>query len=133
LARCKGERDYCQRLLKWRDQIPKQVPPGAVLLVASQGDDNLLNFGAIQGRHFPQTEDGMYGGTPADGEEAFRQLEAMRGKGATHLLIPAWMTWWLDFYETLRVHLEKTARLAAKDSDYLLYELVSSEALKIQA
>ena len=42
----------------------------------------------------------------ADGKEAIAHLEALRGKGATHLVFPSTAFWWLEHYADFRRHLE---------------------------
>ena len=74
------------------------------MLVVSNGDDELLRLGAARRAwHFPQQEDGVWAGYhPADSAEAIAHLEALRDRGATHILIPQTAFWWLDYYTGLR-------------------------------
>ena len=94
-------RDLVERI---REVVDRELPPDATVLVVSNGDDELLELGANRrGWHFPQTEDGTYAGHhPADSAEAIAHLEALREKGATHILFPQTAFWWLDFYEAFR-------------------------------
>jgi GT2 family glycosyltransferase len=87
-----------------REVADRELPPDATVLVVSNGDDELLELGANRrGWHFPQTEDGTYAGHhPADSAEAIAHLEALREKGATHILFPQTAYWWLDHYDVLR-------------------------------
>lgn len=97
----------------------------AVVAVVSRGDSSLLELGAGRAWHFPRADDGSYAGEyPPAGPGAVTLLEAVRGRGATHLLVPAPASWWLDFYGELRSHLDRRYRLlAASDGTGVLYDL----------
>lgn len=101
------------------------LPAGSRVLVLSKGDYRLVDLGGVEGWHFPQTEDGTYGGyNPPDSEVAIAHLEALRAKGANYLLIPQPALWWLEYYEGFRRHLEDRYRLAVRDYDScLIYSL----------
>ena len=114
------------RTLVWRVRVAAQavLPPGADVAVVSRGDDELLRLEGRSARHFPQNEAGVYSGSyPADSREAVRQLEAVRARGVTHLLLPSTAFWWLDHYEGLRRHLGENGRLVARDDDCAVYAL----------
>jgi hypothetical protein len=99
-----------------RDVVRSTVPAGAKALVISRGDYRLLELGGAEGWHFPQTADGIYGGYhPPDSAVAVAHLEALRAKGASHLVIPQTSLWWLDHYEAFRKHLEERHELLVRD------------------
>jgi len=99
-----------------RSVLQEAVPAGAIVLVASKGDDELTRIDGRTAWHFPRTEDGVYSGYhPADAESAIASLEAERGRGADFLLVPPPTLWWLDFYAELRAHLEGRYTLAVRD------------------
>ena len=90
-----------------RERAAEVIPSGATVLVAGKGDEALLRLDGRTGWHFPMAEDGRYAGFhPAGDTAAIAQLEALRARGADHLLLPATTLWWLDHYEGLRRHLE---------------------------
>jgi hypothetical protein len=105
--------------------IRESVPPGAIVLVVSKGDDRLLALPGCKGWHFPQTSGGVFAGHyPADSEAAIAHLEALRTKGAKYLLLPGTASWWLEHYSGFKQHLEQHYRLVFfKDSVCNLYEL----------
>ncbi len=83
------------------------LPARATVAVISRGDDDLLALNGRQGRHFPQTADGVYAGFyPSDGKTAIGHLESLRARGTDYLLIPSTAFWWLDHYTDFRAHLE---------------------------
>ena len=90
-----------------RELIRAAVPAGATVLVASRGDEAILNIDGRQGWHFPQDEHGVWPGYyPSDGVEAVAHLEELRIRGADYLALPEAAAWWLDHYAELREHLE---------------------------
>lgn len=91
-----------------REAVTESVPAGAVVLVVSRGDRELLRFDERTGRHFPQAPDGHYGGHhPADSEQAIAHLEELRAKGATHLVFPPTAAWWLGHYDAFASYLDE--------------------------
>ncbi len=76
------------------------------VLVASKGDASLLDIPVQRVAHFPQDLSGEYAGFhPADDVSVVAHLEALRHEGYDTLVLPAFVTWWLDFYRGLRRHL----------------------------
>ena len=106
------------------------VPDEAVVAVVSRGDDDLVDLPVGRGVHFPATTDGSYAGEyPPHGGAAVALLEAARGRGVTHLLVPAPSAWWLSHYEELRAHLDRRYRLVAtSEGTGTLYELAGRTA-----
>lgn len=100
--------DYDRLVERVREVACTTLPPEATVIVVSRGDDRLL---ALEGRtawHFPQTVDGAYAGSyPVDGQHAILEIEALRARGADHLLFPGTALWWLDHYVVLKQHLER--------------------------
>lgn len=84
-----------------RAYAEKTLPDEAVVIVVSNGDDELLELGARRrGLHFPQTEDGTYAGHhPGTSGEALAHLDALKSQGAQYILFPSTAAWWLDYYE----------------------------------
>jgi GT2 family glycosyltransferase len=101
--------------------------PWADVLVVSNGDADLLELDGATAQHFPQGPDGQYTGHhPADGEDAVRQLEARRERGARYVLFPRTTTWWLEHFAALREHLESHATEVGSSDDCRVFELVPS-------
>jgi GT2 family glycosyltransferase len=90
-----------------REAVCSAVPPDATVLVVTRGDETLLELDGRRAQHFPQAREGGWAGHhPADSAEAIGHLEALRGDGATYLVVPPTYRWWLSHYEGLRDHLE---------------------------
>ena len=99
-----------------RTTVETAVPPGAVTLVASKGDEQLVGFSGRTGWHFLRNEKGQYAGHyPADSAAAIEALERLRTSGASYLVFPQVAFWWLDHYTGLRDHLDRHARVAVRD------------------
>ena len=109
---------YHQILHRMRGIVRAVLPPEAVVLVVSRGDDALLDLDGRTGWHFPMHDDGAYAGHhPADSDEAIRHLEDLRARGAGFLLIPSTASWWLDYYADFARHLERCYRVVARRDD----------------
>jgi hypothetical protein len=101
----------------FRRFVIASVPERAVVLVVSRGYEPLLELNGIAARHFPPS----IGFDPRDAQDAIRQVETERERGATHLALPAPELWWLDHYAGLREHL--AAREVARGSAGVVYSL----------
>ena len=81
--RIRPNAEYDAAVARIRQRAAKLLPPGARLLVVSKGDESLLDLPGIRAEHFPQDAGGGYCGyNPADGAEAMRMLDALRGRRA---------------------------------------------------
>jgi hypothetical protein len=109
---------YPQLIQRVRRTVRSALPPDATVLVVSKGDDELLNLYGRRAWHFPQADGGVYAGHhPTDSAEAVAHLEALRARGADHLLFPRPALWWLNHYAGLRQHLEKEYSAVVRQKD----------------
>lgn len=109
---------YHRLLHRVRGIVRAALPPQAVVLVVSRGDDALLELDGRTGWHFPMTDEGTYAGHhPGDSAEAINHLEELRARGAEFLLIPDTASWWLDYYVEFTRHLERGCRVVARCDD----------------
>jgi GT2 family glycosyltransferase len=114
-------RDLRERV---RRIVTSRVPDGSQVIVVSHGDDDLVAFGGAQGRHFPQTTDGVYAGHhPADSTEAIEHLEALRAKGGRYFVLPSTGFWWLEHYAELARHLDSNYDEVFRDDACIVFEL----------
>jgi GT2 family glycosyltransferase len=99
-----GYRRLVERI---RSAVTRAVSPGAMVLVISRGDRDLVELEGVDGRHFPQDPAGGYlGHHPHDSAEAVAHLEALRAAGAQYLVVPSSAYWWLDHYTGFAEHLD---------------------------
>jgi D-alanine transfer protein len=129
LATVNKELKYQQLIKRVREVAQTVVPAKAVVIVVSDGDEDLLKLGDREGWHFPQIDNGMYAGhRPADSAEAIAHLEALRSKGGSFMLFPNTTFWWLDYYAEFRKHLESHYRVVARHEDScLIFDLRQQE------
>lgn len=112
-----------------RAAVARVAPAGAVVLVVSKGDPDLLDLGPARGQHFPQTADGIYAGAhPPSGAAAVEQLESLRAAGARFLAVPATAFWWFEHYADFARHLEARYQRVWADSHCVVYRLVRGAA-----
>ena len=115
---------YTQLVRRVRTVVEAAAPPGAQVLVATRGDDQLLVFEGRRGWHFPREREGKYAGCyPADSEAATAHLEELRAQGATHLALPRTGFWWLAYYDGLFRHLDRNYRRIRTENEVILYDL----------
>jgi hypothetical protein len=129
---------YQEVVERIRVVVAGTLPAGSRVLVISKGDYRLVDLGGCEGWHFPQTDEGVYGGFhPPSSDVAIAHLEALREKGADYLLIPQTALWWLEFYDGFRQHLESRYRLVVMSHDvchvYSLREPAKARTLRSDA
>jgi GT2 family glycosyltransferase len=108
-----------------RELVARTLPPEAVVLVVSRGDEDLLRLQSRRALHFPPSKEGGWAGYhPATAEEAVAQLEEMRVEGGQFLLLPSTGLWWLDHYGAFGEHLERNYPVVARhDETCVIYSL----------
>ena len=122
---------YTAMARRVEEAVGRHVPSGSRVLVASHGDDALVELDGREAWHFPQHDDGTYAGHyPADDGEAISHLEELRERGADYLVLPATSLWWLDHYEGFRRHLERYPRPIEDPESVVIYELSEPAEVK---
>jgi hypothetical protein len=125
-------REYEGLVSEVRERAAELIPSGATVLVVGKGDEALLRLDGRTGWHFPMAEDGRYAGShPAGDTAAIAQLEALRARGADHLLLPATTLWWLDHYQGLRRHLEDRYTALLTDEHCAIYRLSAEPGARV--
>ena len=110
-----------------REILTARLPEDSITLVISSGDDRLVDLGELDAWHFPRTPGGEWAGWhPAQSEDAIARLEELRLVGATHLAVPRFAFWWLDFYDGFALHLEERHDLAMEEEACKVFELKSA-------
>ncbi|MDH3708194.1 MAG: glycosyltransferase, partial [Acidimicrobiia bacterium] len=107
-----------------RERIQRVGVPGAVVLVASGGDEALVDVGSHPCWPFPQGRDGGWAGyEPADGRSAVTHLEAQVARGARYFVLPRRAFSWRHRYPELYTHLETTGRRLYADDELQMWDL----------
>ena len=109
--------DYVHLTHRIQQVVSEKLPPEAVVLVVSRGDDELLRLEQRRA-HFPPSEEGGWAGHhPATSEDAVTQLEAMREAGGEFLILPSTGLWWLEHYRSFGDHLERNYTAVVRDEE----------------
>jgi GT2 family glycosyltransferase len=110
--------EYERMTRRIRKIVAERLPPEAVVLVVSRGDDALLELESRETLHFPRSDEGGWAGHhPATSEDAVAQLEAMRAEGGQFLVLPRTGLWWLDHYREFGEHLERNYAVLVRDAE----------------
>jgi hypothetical protein len=119
---------YRELIEQVRDCICLHVPQGAVVLIASKGDEELIRIEGYRAWHFPQNAAGVYAGHhPANSLEAIVHLRHVYSKGAQYLVFPWTARWWLEHYRELANHLDTAHQLTVSQAGVcVIYELRES-------
>jgi glycosyltransferase involved in cell wall biosynthesis len=117
--------EYARSKIRTLVAIERAVPQGDnVVLVASDGDHQLLELDGREGRPFPTDGEGSNGSRrPPDGASAIANLEHAQAEGAEFLVIPAASRWWLTHYRELAEHLDRECARIWTDEDAVIYRL----------
>jgi glycosyltransferase involved in cell wall biosynthesis len=120
---------YSDATSRFQALVRDALPRDATVAVVSRGDADLVSLDGLRAWHFPQRGDGVYlGYYPADSVAAIQHLEALRGKGAEFLAIPASSFWWLEHYTEFARHLTERYELVLRDeSACAVYALVQRD------
>jgi 4-amino-4-deoxy-L-arabinose transferase-like glycosyltransferase len=105
-------------------ELNRTMPAKSLIVAADYGDPTVFYYAERKGWHFLE-RDGVYNGHPTSSSDAIADLEALRRKGATHLVFYPGTLWWLDYYKEFAQHLNKTARLMRKTSEFEILQLNS--------
>ena len=99
--------------------------PGEVVLVASGGDDDLVDRrGPIRAGRSPRgATAGGPGYDPVDGRAAINHLEAQRARGARYFVLPKPAFGWRYRYPELFEHLETAYQRVHQDEHLVVYDL----------
>jgi hypothetical protein len=116
---------YDQLRHRFVQLIQDVTPQGAMIAVASKGDETLTQIPERRGEHFPRGGNGGYAGFyPADSADAVAQLEALRGDGVDFLALPSSAFWWLDHYGEFASYLEhRYCQLVRSDDTGVVFDL----------
>ena len=103
-------------------KLKNLTPAGALVIAADNGDPTVLYYAERKGWHFLE-KNGIYDGEPKDSAQAIVDLEELRKRGASYLVFTSNTSWWLDYYEQLGQHVQRTATLMDETSEFKIYKL----------
>lgn len=104
-----------------REAVCRHVPPDSTIIVATNGEEELLDLHGRRAWHFPQAENNQDAGhDPVNSAAAIVQLEFLRSKGADYFLLPSTTLWWIDHYVKFSKHLEHRYHVVFRDDQTCL-------------
>jgi len=103
-------------------ELKKVTPPDALIVAADMGDPTIFYYAERKGWHFLEN-DAIYNGNPDDSQQAIKDLERLRRRGATHFVFTRNTFWWLHSYPEFGRHLAQTANLIEATPEFKIYEL----------
>lgn len=126
-----GGRDIDATLIQLRSVVGGLLPTGTRVLVATRGDERLLDLGGPVGCHFPQNAYGRHASDPVDGGAVIANLDSLRQSGAEFLVIPRSADWWLDRYPDFRNYIRSRFPLVTRQEHICtIYDLATSIKVK---
>ena len=115
-------RGYLDKALALRlcKDVVDIVPSGESLILVA--DSMATEFPIRDMRPFLE-RDGVYWGSPADDDEAIRELERMRSSGSAFIVF-SWLSfWWLDYYSGLHQYLRARFRCVRQNESLVAFDL----------
>jgi GT2 family glycosyltransferase len=111
-----------------REVVRTTVPEDGTVIVASKGDESMLDLYGREAWHFPQEPTGEYAPQyPTGATAVIAHLEALRAGGADYLLVPKPMFGWLRGHPKFSQYLSHHYSLAVEDEETCaIYELRKS-------
>ena len=97
-------------------------PPGALIVAADNGDPTLLYYARRKGWHFLEAA-GIYNGEPRDSAQAIADLEELRKRGASYLVVTSSTSWWLDYYAELGQYVADNSAEVEATTEFKIYKL----------
>jgi SAM-dependent methyltransferase len=113
---------------RMRERVIATVPPRATVLVATRGEEHLLEL-TRPAWHFPQNGAGAYVPASTDSRALMAQLDELRARGAEYLVIPRSSLGWLEDLPDFRQYLELRYGALSPDPERdacVIYKLTGS-------
>jgi hypothetical protein len=96
------------------------TPSNALIAAADNGDPTVLYYAERNGWHFLE-KNGIYDGEPKDSAQAIVDLEELRKRGASYLVLTSNTSWWLDYYEQLGEYVQSNSTLVEVTPEFKIY------------
>jgi glycosyltransferase involved in cell wall biosynthesis len=107
-----------QLLLRELPEIVESAVPGtATVLVASNGNDALVQLNRLSGWDLPATA-----------ASAITHVQALQARGEEFLVLPGTASWWLDDYAALKQYLDSHYPTVWNEKRCVIYQLSESQA-----
>jgi len=103
-------------------ELNKITASDALVVAVDGGNPAIFYYAKRKGWHFLE-QNGIYGGSPKNSQQAISDLERLRRQGATHLVFTTNTFWWSESYPELTQHLSETATLLEATPEFKIYTL----------
>jgi len=103
-------------------ELNKITASDALIVAVDGGNPAIFYYAKRKGWHFLE-QNGSYGGTPKNSQQAITDLERLHREGATHFVFTKNTFWWLKSYPELTQHLSETATLLEATPEFKIYKL----------
>jgi Dolichyl-phosphate-mannose-protein mannosyltransferase len=103
-------------------KLKRVTPENSLIVAADNGNPIIFYYAGRKGWHFPES-DAIFAGEPHDSEQAIVDLEALRRRGATHFVLTAHTSWWLDYYLEFAQYLANNATPIETNSQFKIFQL----------
>jgi 4-amino-4-deoxy-L-arabinose transferase-like glycosyltransferase len=107
-------------------ELDRIAPPDA-LVVFTEWDPTIVYYSGRKGWRLER--DGLPWAAPRDTEEAIRDLEALRARGARYLVFSRYSRWWFDRYPGFQRHVEFRYQRVRHTDDYTIFDLAPADAV----
>jgi FkbM family methyltransferase len=108
---------------KAEEELSAATPTDAVLIIADADELGAADRFAGRRRVPFLEQGGRYDGHPSSGAHAIRELERMRGSGATHFILAWPVFWYLDIYPELERHLRANYQCVCESNRVIGFRL----------
>ena len=108
--------DQLESALAVAEEIFEVVPSGADLILVNEGAAKPRTLGPLH--EYP-----IEGGHPANDDQAIRDLEDLRRRGAGFLAFHRPAFWWLEHYTGLSDHLRASHRRVLESERVIMFDL----------
>lgn len=117
------ELGYLRAVRQIREAVRSKVPYDATVVVANDGDSQLLDLYGRAAWHFPQAQDGSDAAEyPPNSSSAIIQLEVLRAKGGDFLILPN-TSLSLEKYDDFKRHAQRRYQVAHRDDACMIFAL----------
>lgn len=109
---------YYEAMLRLPSEVGAVIPKGKRIILAAQGDvdcDYLTEYDVV---NFLDHE-GKYWGMPKDDEEAIREVERQKERGAEYIVFTVQARWCVEYFHSFSEYLRRNF-LCLKDNDCVL-------------
>jgi Glycosyl transferase family 2 len=123
-----GPRIYLEGLLALPHDVAALIPLGEHLVLVDQDELGAESFPSYRVSPFLE-RDGLYWGPPPDDATAIRELERLRGSGASFIVFCLPALWWLEWYRGFGDYLRSTYHCLQENGRAVIFDMTEQRAV----